>query len=262
VLFVVESRRDRRSAEADRPKGIAMMRRLAVLLGSLALAGTAYGANGVDTSPVSMVTVTASASASVANDRVHAWLRAESENASAAAASNDVNTRVTKALGRIKALSGLTVQTSGYSTQQIVERGKPTRWRVAQTVSIEGSDFAAIATLVTQLQDDDALLLSGIAFTVSEAKRRATEDELTQQALTSWRTRAQNAARGLGFGAWRSGHVTVSTSDFGRPQPFARGGISAMSAAPAPVPLEAGVTEVTVTVTGDAVLDSARVAPR
>lgn len=235
---------------------------ITVFVGSLAFAGATYAANGVDASPASMVTVTASASANVANDRVQTWLRAESENASAAAAANDVNTRVTKALGRIKTLAGVTVQTSGYSTQQIAERGKPTRWRVAQTVSLEGSDFAAIATLVTQLQDEDGLLLSGIAFTVSEAKRRATEDELTQQALTSWRTRAQNAARGLGFGGWRPGHVTVSTNDFGRPRPFERSGVVAMSAAPAPVQLEAGVTDVTVTVTGDAVLDSARVAPR
>jgi predicted secreted protein len=237
-------------------------RRVAVLLGTLAFAGAACAANGVDTSPASMVTVTASANANVANDRAQAWLRAESENASAAAASNDVNARIAKALGRIKALAGVTAQTSGYSTQQIAERGKPTRWRVVQTVSLEGSDFAAIAALITQLQDEDGLLLSGIAFTVSEAKRRATEDELTQQALASWRTRAQNAARGLGFGGWRPGHITVSTNDFGRPQPFARGGVSAMSAAPAPVPLEAGVTEVTVTVTGDAVLDTTRVTPR
>jgi predicted secreted protein len=207
---------------------------------------------------VPIVTVTASASANVANDRLHASLRAESEHASAATAASEVNARVGKAIARIKATPGVTVQTAGYTTQQVGEPGRPVRWRVAQSVSIEGSDFAAIATLVTQLQNDDGLLLSGLAFAVSDAKRRATEDSLTQQALTSWRARAQNAARGLGFDAWRPGRVSVTTNDFSRPQPMFRGGVAAMAAPPAPVPLEAGVTEVNVVVSGEAVLESDR----
>jgi len=238
-----------------------MMRRSIVLsLAMLALATSARAADGLETPSVPVVTVTASANANVANDRLQAWLRAEAENASPAAAANDVNARVAKAVARVKALPALTVQTSGYTTQQVADRGRPVRWRVAQTVSIEGSDFASIATLVTQLQDEDGLLLSGLTFAVSESKRRETEDALTQQALAAWRTRAQNAARGLGFGAWRPGRVTVSTNDFSRPQPMYRGGVAAMAAPPAPVPLEAGATDVTVTVTGDAVLDTARTA--
>jgi predicted secreted protein len=232
-----------------------MKRSMAALCASLGLAQVA-GAQPVVPPPVPMVTVSASASANVANDRLLAWLRAEAENASPAVAANEVNARVAKALARIKAVAGVTAQTSGYSTQQTAERGKPARWRVAQSVTLEGADFASIAALVTRLQDEDGMLLSGLAFSVSDAKRRETEDALTQQALGAWRARAQNAARGLGFSAWRPGHVSVSTNDFGRPQPLARGGVGAMAAAAAPVPLEGGTSEVTVAVTGDAVLEA------
>ncbi len=234
-----------------------MIARFAAACLALALAAGASAADSVDRAPLPSVTVSASANASVSNDRLQASLRAEAENASPAAAASEVNARVGKAIARMKATPGLVVQTSGYSTQQVSDRGKPARWRVVQSVSIEGSDFAAIASLVTRLQDDDGLLLSGLGFTVSESKRRSTEDSLTQQALAAWRARAENAARGLGFTGWRPGHVTVTTNDFGRPQPLLRAGVAAMGAAPAPVPLEAGATDVSVTVSGDAVLDNA-----
>jgi predicted secreted protein len=239
-----------------------MHRLLALSIVSSTFASAAFAADVLVEAPiVPMVTVSASASASVANDRLHAWLRAEAENASPAAAANEVNARVAKAIARTKSVQGLTVQTSGYTTQQVGERGHPIRWRVAQMMSIEGSDFATIAALVTRLQDDDAMLLSGLAFAVSDAKRRETEDALTQQALAAWRTRAQNAATGLGFAAWRPAHVTVNSNDFSRPQPTYRAGVAAASGAVAPVPLEGGATDVTVTVTGDAVLENARVSP-
>jgi predicted secreted protein len=238
------------------------MHRLVFALVIASLATAARAADGADAVSPPTVSVSASASANVPNDRLHAWLRAEAENASPAAAAAEVNARVGKAIARVKSVRGLTIETVGYTTQQVSDRGQPLRWRIAQTVSVEGSDFPAIAMLVAQLQDEDGLLLSGMTFAVSEIKRRETEDALTQQALAAWRERAQNAARGLGFSAWRPGRVTVATGDVARPRPVYRGGGAATAAAPAPVPLEAGATEVTVTVTGDAVLDSARTAPR
>jgi predicted secreted protein len=231
-----------------------MWRFIVRLLACVMLAQSAAAADG-DAPPVPMVTVTASATATVPNDRLHAWLRAEAEHASPATAANDVNARVARALARLKKVAGVTVQTSGYTTQQVGEKGRPARWRVAQGIALEGADFAALATLLTELQDADGLLLSGLSFAVSEAKRRETEDALTQQALASWRTRAQNAARGLGYGEWRPGRVSVGGSDVGRPQPMYRTSATAVMSAAAPVPLEAGTTEVTVNVTGEAVLN-------
>ena len=49
------------------------------------------------------VTLSAAATASVPNDRMHASLRAEADNADAAAAANVVNARMAKALARARA---------------------------------------------------------------------------------------------------------------------------------------------------------------
>jgi len=101
-----------------------------------------------------------------------------------------------------------------------------------------------------------------VAESEEEARKQA-EDGATQQAIKSWQQRAQNAAQGLGFASWRPGRVNVQTSDAGRPYPMmARGESMAMQAAAPPVAVEAGTTDVVVTVSGDAVLDAPRPASR
>jgi predicted secreted protein len=199
------------------------------------------------------VNVTGSATASVPTDRLQAWLRVEIDNADPAAAAAAVNAAMTKALAHIKAIAAVKPSTSGYSTQQIVEKGKPSRWRVAQSLTLDSGDFAAMAKLVARLQDEDGLVVSGMSFSLSNEARRRAEEDLTLEAIRSWQERAERAAKGLGFSQWRPGHVIVQTGDIARPYPMMRAQ-SAMVSAPAPVPLEAGSVDVTVTVAGDAIL--------
>ena len=231
-----------------------MIRSLLVAAALLAFSCTAWPQGAPR--DISAVNVSASASTSVANDRVQAWLRAEADQVDAAAAANQVNAAIAKGLARAKGAPGVVVATSGYSTQQISEKGRPTRWRVTQMITVSGSDFAAIAALLTRLQDQDGLLLSGMGFSLSPAAREQAERTLIQQAIRAWQTRAQVASAALGFENWHAGHVTVQTTEPGRSVPMMRA--AAMSADAAPVNVEGGLTEVTVTVTGDAVLDSAR----
>jgi predicted secreted protein len=205
-----------------------------------------------------VVSVTASATANVANDRMYAWLRAEADNVDPARAAADVNAKMAKALARVKTAAGVEVTTSGYSSYQVTDKNQPTRWRVIQSLSLDGSDFATMAALVSKLQGDDLMLLSGMNFAVSPDARRKAEDALTQQAIKAWQARAQNAARGFGSDAWRTGKVTIQTGDYMRPQPMMRMAAGAMGAGAPPVNVEGGNTEVTVTIVGDAVLDPPR----
>lgn len=231
---------------------------LAAALALLAASTPSLHAADAAPPPLPIVTVSAAATASVANDRMFAWLRAEADHADPAKAAADVNARIGKALARIKATAGVDVKTSGYSSYQIAEKNQPPRWRVAQSITVEGADFASIAALLTRLQADDGLVLSGMNFDVSREARRKVEDALTDEAIKSWQTRARNAARALGYDAWRTGRITVSTSEPMRPQPMMRMAATAMAAPPPPVNVEGGNTEVGVTVSGEAVLEAAR----
>ena len=234
------------------PDHLATSRLLAAT--ALTVFAVAASAQAPTSSAPPTVTVTATATTTVTNDRLEAWLRAEAEDVSPATAASQVNAAIAKALADAKSLAAVKVATAGYSTQQIAEKGKPTRWRVTQSISLASSEFTQAATLMSRLQDQNGLLLSNMTFTLSERARRESEDRVTQQALKSWQARAQAAAQGLGFAAWRVGHVTVQTSGGGPIYPQMRAQAMASPGGGAPVAVEAGTTEVTVTVSGDAIL--------
>ena len=234
----------------------------AIVMTALLVVGATAGLAGAQAPAVPMqpiVTVSAAATATVSNDRLQAWLRAEAENPSAAAAASQVNALIAKALATARSYPAVKVATAGYSTQQITEKGKPSRWHVAQSISLDSADFTAAAILITKLQEEDGLLLSGMGFSLADKTRRDAEDGLTRQAIRSWQSRAEQAAQALGFAGWRPGHLTVQTGDGGRVYPTMRA-----QAAPgfAPVALEAGTTDVTVTVNGEAILEAATMPAR
>jgi predicted secreted protein len=234
----------------------------AIVMTALLVVGATAGLAGAQAPAVPMhpiVTVSASATATVSNDRLQAWLRAEAENPSAAAAASQVNALIAKALATARSYPAVKLATAGYSTPQITEKGKPSRWHVAQSISLDAADFTVAATLITKLQEEDGLLLSGMGFSLADKTRRDAEDGLTRQAIRSWQSRAEQAAQALGFAGWRPGHLTVQTGDGGRVYPAMRA-----QAAPgfAPVALEAGTTDVTVTVNGEAILEAATMPAR
>lgn len=210
--------------------------------------------------PTPTVAVTGAATGSVQNDRMQATVRIEADNASASQAASDVNARMAKALARAKATANIESKSAGYSTWQTWEKGKPSKWKVVQSLQLTSTDFAALAGLVSRLQDEEGLMVSDIAFSVSPDARRKAEDALTREAIRSWQQRAATAAEALGYANWRAGRVTVSTGDaMIAPRSDLR--MMRAQAAPAggaPVAVEAGVTELTVTVNGDALLENVK----
>jgi predicted secreted protein len=203
------------------------------------------------------VHVSGSAHAQVQNDRMQALLRIEAEHANAANAANEVNARMGKALARAKSVPGVEAKSAGYSTWQQWEKGRPAKWKVVQSIALGGSDFGALAALVTRLQDEDGMLVTSITFGVAPDTRRKAEDALIREAVRAWQQRAAVAAEALGYSNWRAGRVTVSTSEpMPIPRPEMRMRAEAMQAA-APVAVEGGTTDITVTVNGDALLDKA-----
>jgi predicted secreted protein len=179
-------------------------------------------------------------------------MRAEAESPNAAAAASQVNAAIARALSVAKAYPAVKVATAGYSTQQVSDKVKAQRWHVTQSISLDAGEFTAAATLISRLQDENGLLLSGMGFSLAEKTRREAEDSVTQQAIALWQARAQQAAHALGFAAWKPGHVTVQTGDGARVFPMAR--VATSASANAPVAMEGGTTEVTVTVSGEALL--------
>ena len=241
-----------------------MLTRSLALCGLMAVsaaAGAQIVRNEAAPTPQPILMITASAQSTVANDRMHATLRAEAEAADAAQAANEVNARMARALARAKAVRGVEAATAGYSTYPITDAGKTTRWHVAQSLTLESADFPALAALVTRLQADDKLLVSGLSFSVSPATRNAAEDAVTKEAIHAWQQRAQAAASEFGASSWRPGRIAIQGNEPMRPQPMLRAQATAISGA-APVAVEAGTTDVSVSVSGEVIVETVRAPTR
>jgi len=217
--------------------------------------------NEIAPTPQPVLTITASAQATLSNDRMQAVLRAEAEAPDATQAASDVNARMARALARAKGVRGVDASTAGYSTYPVSDAGKNPRWRVSQNLMLESGDFPALAALVTRLQSDDKLLVSGMSFSVSPATRNAAEDALIKEAIKAWQQRSQVAATEFSASSWRPGRVTIQGSEPMRPQPMFRAQAAGVAAA-APVSVEAGTTDVSVTVTGEVIVETVRAPAR
>jgi uncharacterized protein YggE len=205
------------------------MKTTVALLLSLALS-TAAAAQNIAPPPrdVTSVTLTASATMQVDNDRMTIILQAEAEKPSATAAAAEVNAKMAKGLASAKAVSVVEAKTTSYSTNQVFEKGRFVRWRVSQLLEVETADFAAGANLATKLQ---------------------------HEALVEWQSLAKQAAASMGFGGYTPGRLTVNAGDSG-PRP--RFAAQAMAKAADAVTVAAGTSEMTTTVTGEAILDRDR----
>lgn len=231
------------------------MKTTVALLLSLALS-TAAAAQNIAPSPreVTGVTLTASATMQVDNDRMTLILQAEAEKPSATAAAAEVNAKMAKALAIAKAVPAVEAKTTSYSTNQVFEKGRFVRWRVSQLLEVETADFAAGANLATKLQDDGLNLVS-LTFGVSPETRRKAMTKLQHEALVEWQSLAKQAAASMGFGGYTPGRLTVNAGDSG-PRP--RFAAQAMAKAADAVTVSAGTSEMTTTVTGEAILDRDR----
>jgi predicted secreted protein len=186
----------------------------------------------------------------VPRDVLHATLAAEAIDADAAKVQTNINQHMTAALTRIKQVTGITVETTGYSVYRDNPDKNPARWHGSQSVTLTGKDFAALLALSGTLQQQ-GLVMQALTPDLSREARQSVEDSLTTEALARLQQRADRiaAAAGVKLGGFRSlsvGNVNAPPAPI-RPLAMARADVSSM---PAPV-AEPGSTPVSITVTAE-----------
>lgn len=193
----------------------------------------------------------------VTPDLLKARLLVRSLGDTPAKAQNAVNLAMEKALRKVKAAS-LGTETTGYHSWEEQERGQdgkptgPVRWRAQQTLVVSGEAGAKLLETVAALQQDD-LLLQDLSYELSRNLRRSLEDELTGEALSRLRMRADLAAAAVErrFDGWRRIRVgeTPDQMPVMRMQVAAS---AAMGKAMAPPVAEPGTRTVRLSVEGEA----------
>lgn len=220
---------------------------LALSLALLLPVGTHAAEAAAERAPVT-IDLSADASRPAPNDMAIATLYFQAEDKNPAALARQVNAVISAALDQARATPAVRTKTSGATTFPVYGReGRRIEgWRMRSELQLESRDIATLSELLGRLQG--SLALSNLVMQPAPDTRRDAADLAAGDAIRAFQARAKAVAGTLGK-SWRIRHLSVAYGGHQRPVfPAARA--TALAAESAPMPVEAGETDVTVTVSG------------
>lgn len=182
------------------------------------------------------------------NDLAVAGMFAEASDPQAGELARRVNATIATALAKTKKFPDVKVRTG--STQTFPIYGKNGRsieaWRMRSDLRLESRNLAALAELVALLQKD--LALADVSLQPAPETRKLAQERATRGAIDAFQSRAAMIAQTLGK-SYRLRHLDVGTQgSYPPPRPMAR--LAMADAAAPPIPMEAGTTTLSTTVSG------------
>ena len=198
---------------------------------------------------VTIVELSAEASRSAPNDLARATAYFEAQDPNAGELARRVNRTIAAALETAKSHPAVKARSGGTSTWP--SYGKNGRsiegWRMRSEILLETRDTAALSELLGKLQN--TLAIGQMTLLPAPETRKKVEDEATLDAIAAFQARATSISKAMGK-SHRLRQMSINTGG-GRPiYPMARAAPMSMSAEAAPMPVEAGDTAITVSVTG------------
>jgi predicted secreted protein len=185
---------------------------------------------------------------SVSNDTMHVTLYTFGEARDPASLAPRINEDMEWALGIARRQEGITAGTGGYQTYPVYKDNVLKGWRGEQSLELEGRDSRAMSRLVGELQEK--LQVKSMSFTVSDEKRTEVENRLISRALDAFKARAAIVVGNLHAKGYRIVDLTISTSSQRPPVPYPAGRMVAAMQAESRVAVEAGESDVSVSVSG------------
>ncbi|MFT3822036.1 MAG: SIMPL domain-containing protein [Rubrivivax sp.] len=219
------------------------------------IAGTAVAQVPLATTvpPSNVVNISASASLDVPKDQLTVVFATTREGPDAGQVQAQLKQALDAALAEARKAARpggqVEVQTGNFSVYpRYNNRGTPGGWTGSAELVVEGKDMPAIAQLVGRIQ---TLTVARSSFGLSREAREQVDAEVTAQAIARFKLKAEQVAKQFGFGGWALREVQVQGTDLTlNPQPMLRMQATAAPGADAPLPVEAGKTAVTATVSG------------
>lgn len=203
--------------------------------------------------PQNVLQLSAQGVVEVQQDLLQITLAATREGSEAAAVQTQLKGALDEALRAAKqqAQPGqLDVRTGNFSlSPRYTREGRISGWQGRAELILEGRDFARITQAAGRIT---TLAVAHTGFDLSREQRLASEAEAQNLAIENFRRKAGALARGFGFADYTLREVSVDASHGGGPvHPRALAASAPQAfAADAAVPVEAGKTVVTVTVSG------------
>lgn len=148
------------------------------------------------------------------------------------------------------AVSGqLDVRTGNFSLYPRYSKdGKINGWQGTTELVLEGRDFGKISAAAGKIQ---TLTVANVGFSLSREQRAKVETEAQHIAIDRFRVKAADIAKNFGMNSFTLREVSINAGDQGyMPRPRVAAMSMKMSSSDEAVPVEAGKSTVTVTVSG------------
>lgn len=201
--------------------------------------------------PSGVVALTASASVEVTRDLMAVTLSATREGTDASTVQSALKQALDAALleARGAARAGqIDVRTGNFSmSPRYSPKGQMNGWQGTAELVIEGRDLTGIGQLAGRIQ---SMTIARVAQGLSREQREKAESGVTAQAIARYRTQAAEVTKQFGYSSYAVREVSVNSNEQGGPEPMMMRAKVFAAAADAPLPVEAGQTSVTVTVSG------------
>lgn len=223
---------------------------LLALAAGASLAAAPAGAQGP--APRDIVQFSASAAVEARQDLLSVTLRTSRDGGDAATVQAQLKAALEAALAeaRTTAQPGAMELRSGHFS--LVPRqgrdGRINGWQGSAEMVLSGRDFERIAAAAGRIQ---GLTVAGVVFGLSREQRERLETQAQAQAIERFRQRGNEIARAFGYDGYSLREVSVNSHEPGiPPRPRYMTLEVRSSAADAPLPVEAGLATVQVTVSG------------
>jgi len=200
----------------------------------------------------------ATASSEVTEDTAWANLAVEQSAKDAATAQRQTSEGLARVLDTVKHTTHLQAKTAGFYTSPVYAAdGRITSWRSRAELHIESAETQLVAKTAADLSP--VARVEGVGFYLSAAARAAAEQSLIASAVKDFGEKANVTAHALGYARTTLRDVAISQQGGEMPRPMMATAMKAAradSAPGAPVPMEPGKTQVSVTVSGTVGLEN------
>jgi len=200
-----------------------------------------------------VLTLTATATVELPQDWMMLTLSVNREGTDAGTVQTQMKQAVDAALAEIRRVAKpgqVEVQTGAFSVQpRYSQKGQLNGWQGRTELTIEGRDMATIAQLSGRIS---SMTIARVDYGLSREAREKVEGEVSAQAVTRFRARADALAKQFGYSGYLIREVNVSTdSSASPPPPYPRAGMMAKAeATDVALPTEPGKGSVTANVSG------------
>ena len=224
------------------------MKKLAIL--ALIAAAPVLGAQTLPP-PQNVLQLSASGTVDVTQDLLSLSLTTTREGSDAAGVQSQLQSALDAALTEVRKTAQpgqMDVHTGTFSVYpRYSGPGKIAGWRGTAELVLEGRDFARITQAAARVS---TMTIGSVGFGLSREQRAKVEGDAQHAAIERFKAKAGELARDFGSSGYTLREVNVTSNDMG-PRPLRMmAAVDSLASQSAPVPVEAGKTTVTVTVSG------------